>query len=103
MAGMNVLGIENLLRREAAAWQYIKSMMGIRCEFPHKLNNVLLYGNLSEKINLPRLYRLYLPSDMQVDTREFFIELSRIFNCQAEEINVHSAAVFAYGQSNTDK
>jgi hypothetical protein len=30
-------------------------------------------------------------------------ELSRIFNCQAEEIDAHSAAAFAYGRSNTDK
>jgi hypothetical protein len=75
--------------------------MDIRCEFPHNLNNVLLYCELSEKIHLPLLYRVYLPSDMQVDTREFFIELSRIFNCQAEEIDAHSAASFAYGQSNT--
>ncbi|CAF4884593.1 unnamed protein product [Rotaria socialis] len=72
--------------------------MGIQCEFPHKLNNVLLYGELSEKIHLPRLYRLYLPSDMEIDTREFFIELSRIFNCQTEEIDAHSAAACAYEQ-----
>ena len=77
--------------------------MNIQCEFPQKLNNVLLYGELSEKVHLPRLYRFYLPSDMEVDIREFFIELSRILNCQAEEIDVHSAAAFTYKQTNTDK
>ncbi|CAF3406461.1 unnamed protein product [Rotaria socialis] len=95
--------IENVLRKEESVWQYIKSTMGIQCKFPHKLNNVLLYGELSEKNHLPRLYRLYLPSDMEVDTREFFIELSRIFNCQTEEIDVHSAAALAYEQYNKDK
>ncbi|CAM4846358.1 unnamed protein product, partial [Rotaria magnacalcarata] len=63
-----------------------------------------LFGSeLSEKNHLPRLYRLYLPSDMEVDTREFFIELSRIFNCQTEEIDAHSAAAFSYEQYNKDK
>ncbi|CAF4469611.1 unnamed protein product, partial [Rotaria sp. Silwood2] len=95
--------IENLLRRDRSVWLHVKSTMGVQCEFPQKLNNALLYGELSEKIHLPRLYRLYLPSDMEVDIREFFIELSRIFNCQAEEIDVHSAAAFTYKQSNTDK
>ena len=39
------------------------------------MNNVLLYGKLSEKIHLPRLYCLYLPSDMPSDQKEFYLEL----------------------------
>ncbi|CAF4200546.1 unnamed protein product [Rotaria magnacalcarata] len=72
-------------------------------QFDERENIANRRGELSEKNHLPRLYRLYLPSDMEVDTREFFIELSRIFNCQTEEIDAHSAAAFSYEQYNKDK
>ncbi len=66
------------------------------------MNNMLLYGELSEKIHLPRLYRLYLPSDMPPDHKEFFLELSRIFDCQAETIDVYSAVSYIYQDDKKD-
>ena len=94
--------IEHLLRRDSSVWTFIKSSIGIKCDFPKQMNNVLLDGDLSEKIHLPRLYCLYLPSEISPDNKEFFLELSRIFEYQAETVDVHSAASYIYRQRKKD-
>lgn len=88
--------VENLLRKDHSLWHFIKSTIGLQCDLPEKMNNYLLYGELSKKLHLRWNYRLYIPSDTSSDTEVFFLELARVFDCPTETIDMHSVASRIY-------